>query len=250
MIETVLEYLLVFCLCATAGWFIEVVYRGIRHRKAVNPGFLVGCSLPLYGVGGSILYFLSGLKLRFCPTEAVRVVLILLMAAAVMTLIELCGGFISVRFFSVRLWDYSDEWMNFHGLICPKFSLFWTLISAAYYFLAYPALHGLAVRVIELPLLIFGVGLYVGVFAVDVVYSLGLMKRLKAYAADLRTRIDFEQFKNAAREYFNRQTGRRQTGFDFHRMIGRYLTELREHRGVSPRQNDGKAGEEKREKRD
>ena len=240
MIETVLEYLLVFCLCATAGWFIEVVYRGIRHRKAVNPGFLVGCCLPLYGVGGSILYFLSGLKLRFCPNEPVRVALILLMAALVMTLIELCGGFISVRFFSVRLWDYSDEWMNFKGLICPKFSLFWTLISAAYYFLVYPALHGLAVRTVELPLLIFGVGLYVGVFVVDVGYSLGLMKRLKAYAADLRTRIDFEQFKATARDYVRRATGRRHAGFDFHRMISRYLNDLRESRGMPAQPDDGK----------
>lgn len=247
MIETVLEYLLVFCLCATAGWLIEVVYRGIRHRKVVNPGFLVGCSLPLYGLGGGILYFLSGLKLRFCPNEAVRVVLILLMAALVMTLIELCGGFISVRFFSVRLWDYSGEWMNFKGLICPKFSLFWALICAAYYFLLYPTLHGLAVRVIELPLLIFGVGLYMGVFIVDVCYSLGLMKRLKAYAADLRTRIDFEQFKATAREYVKRATGRRHAGFDFHRMINRYLTDMRAYRGA-PTPSDDEEGKGEREK--
>ncbi len=249
MIETILEYLLVFCLCATAGWFIEVVYRGIRHRKAVNPGFLVGCSLPLYGVGGCILYFLSGLKLRFCPNEAVRVALILLMAALVMTLIELCGGFISVRFFSVRLWDYSGEWMNFKGLICPKFSLFWALICAAYYFLLYPALHGLAVRVIELPLLIFGVGLYAGVFLVDVCYSLGLMKRIKAYAAELRTRINLEQFKTTAREYVKRATGRRHAGFDFHRMINRYLADMREARGMSAGPAD-KEGEDHGEKRD
>ncbi len=249
MIETILEYLLVFCLCATAGWFIEVVYRGIRHRKAVNPGFLVGCSLPLYGVGGVILYFLSGLKLRFCPNEAVRVALILLMAALVMTLIELCGGFISVRFFSVRLWDYSDEWMNFKGLICPKFSLFWTLICAAYYFLLYPALHGLAVRVIELPLLIFGVGLYAGVFIVDVFYSLGLMKRIKAYAAELRTRINLEQFKTTAREYVKRATGRRHAGFDFHRMMSRYLNDLREYRGMPAQPGDAEGkGEREKEK--
>lgn len=250
MIETVLEYLLTFCLCATAGWFIEVIYRGLRHRRVVNPGFLVGCCLPLYGVGGSILYFLSGLKLRFCPNEVVRVILILLMAAAVMTLIELVGGFISVRFFSVRLWDYSGEWMNFKGLICPKFSLFWTLICAAYYFLIYPILHDLAVRVIELPLLIFGVGLYMGVFVVDVGYSLGLMTRIKAYAAELRTRINLEQFKNTAKEYFRRETGRRHTGFDFHRMISRYLTDMRNYRGAPLWQHRDEKGEDQREKRD
>ena len=77
--DALFEYLFLFCLCATAGWLLEVVYRGFRHRKVVNPGFLTGCSLPLYGVGGCILYFLSGLKLRVMPNEFLRVATILLL---------------------------------------------------------------------------------------------------------------------------------------------------------------------------
>ena len=86
--EIFLEYLLIYCICATSGWLLEVVYRGFRHKKVVNPGFLTGCCLPIYGIGGGILYFLSGLKLRQMPNEATRVAAILIFAMLIMTLIE------------------------------------------------------------------------------------------------------------------------------------------------------------------
>ena len=228
--DALFEYLFLFCLCATAGWLLEVVYRGFRHRKVVNPGFLTGCSLPLYGVGGCILYFLSGLKLRVMPNEFLRVATILLLAALVMTLIELVGGYIALRLFHVRLWDYSKEWANLNGLICPKFSFFWTLISALYYFLLFPVLHRVAVRVVELPLLILAVGVYVGVFAVDLAHSLRLMQRIKQYAVQLRTHIDLDQLKQNARDHFRRESGGRQRPFNFYRMVNRYMFDMRGYR--------------------
>ena len=227
--DILLEYLLLYCVCATGGWCIEVVYRGIRHRKVVNPGFLTGCCLPLYGVGGCILYFLSGLKLRFMPNEVLRVAMILLLACIVMTLIELIGGWIAVQFFHVRLWDYSKEWMNFKGLICPKFSLFWTLISAGYYFGLYLPLHVYVEQVIDLPWLVLLIGIYVGVFLVDLVHSLRLMQRIKAYAKHMRTLVNIDQLKHSAKEHFRAETGRRRP-FNFYRMVSNYMTDVHGYR--------------------
>ena len=224
--DTLFEYLFLYCVCATAGWLLEVLYRGIRHRKVVNPGFLTGCCLPLYGVGGCVLYFLSGLKLRALPNEALRVVVILLMAAAVMTLIELVGGFIAVSLFHVRLWDYSSEWMNFKGLICPKFSFFWALISAAYYFLLYQPLHVYVEGVVEFPLLILAIGLYLGIFLVDLSQSLRILQRIKSYARQMRTLVNIDQIKSSAREHFRDSSGGRHAPFSFYRMVGRYMTDV------------------------
>lgn len=228
--DRLLEYLFLYCVCATAGWLIEVVYRGIRHRKVVNPGFLTGCCLPIYGIGGMILYFLSGLKLRFMPNEGLRVALILLMAVGVMTLIELIGGAIAVGLFQVRLWDYSGEWGNFKGLICPKFSLFWGLICAGYYFGLYLPLHTYVQGVIEWPLLILAIGVYLGVFAVDLVHSLRLLQRIKKYAKHMRTLVNIEQIKANAREHFRRENGGRRRMFNFYRMVGRYMTDVHGYR--------------------
>lgn len=220
--EALLSYLFLFCLCCTAGWCLEVVYRGFRHKKLVNPGFLRGCALPIYGTGGCILYFLSGLKLRFLPNEFWRVTVILLLAVLVMTLIELIGGAIALYGFHVRLWDYSGEWANFKGLICPKFSVFWGLICAGYYFFLYTPMRGIAVRVIEMPLLILGIGAYMGVFLVDLVHSLRLLQRVKQYAVQMRTHVNFEALKSSAYAYFQREGGRR-SPFSFYGMISRYM---------------------------
>ena len=227
--DPLFEYLFLFCVCATAGWCIEVVYRGFRHRKVVNPGFLTGCCLPIYGMGGAILYFLSGLKLRTLPNDYVRVAVILLMAMGIMTLIELIGGLIAVKYFRVRLWDYSEEWMNFQGVICPKFSLIWGLVCAIYYFFVYPFLHGIAERVIELPLLILLVGMYVGVFVVDLGHSLRIMQRLRNYASQMRTHIHLDQLKANAKEHFRRESGKVRP-FNFSRMINRYMMDVQGYR--------------------
>ena len=228
--DIALEYLFLYCVCATAGWLIEVVYRGFRHRKVVNPGFLTGCCLPLYGVGGAILYFLSSLKLRIMPNEFLRVSAILLMAVLVMTLIELIGGFISVQFFRVRLWDYSEEWMNFHGLICPKFSLFWGLICALYYFFVFPVFHMIAPGVIDVPWMILAVGMYLGVFLVDLGHSLHLMQHVRAYAVRMKTLVNIDQLKISAKEHFKRESGRRHAAFNFYRMVGNYLNDAQSYR--------------------
>ncbi len=227
--DITLEYLFLFCFCATGGWCIEVVYRGFRHRKVVNPGFLTGCSLPMYGVGGAVLYYLSELKLRMMPNEFCRVAAILLIAVVIMTLIELIGGAIAVGAFHVRLWDYSGEWMNFKGLICPKFSLFWGIICAVYYFIIYPILHPVAAGVIDVPWLILAVGLYLGVFAVDLVHSLHLMQRIRDYAVRMRTLVSIDQIKTSAKEYSLRQSGKRST-FNFYRMVGRYMNDMQSYR--------------------
>lgn len=238
--DIALEYLFLYCVCSTAGWVIEVIYRGFRHHKVVNPGFLTGCSLPLYGVGGSMLYFLSCLKLRALPNEFLRVAAILLMAAVFMTLIELVGGFIAVQFFRVRLWDYSGEWMNFRGLICPKFSLFWGLICAVYYFLVFPFFHAIAPGVIDVPWMILAVGIYLGIFLVDLFHSLHIMQRVRAYAVHMKTLVNIDQLKTTAKEHFKRESGRRHAAFNFYRMVGNYLNDTYSYRDEMKRKWEGR----------
>ncbi len=227
--DIALEYLFLYCFCATAGWLIEVVYRGFRHHKVVNPGFLTGCCLPMYGVGGCVLYFLSELKLRMMPNEFFRIAAILLMATVIMTLIELVGGLVAVKIFHVRLWDYSGEWMNYKGLICPKFSVFWGIICAVYYFFVYPMLHPIAEGVIDTAWLTLVVGIYLGVFAVDLAHSLRIMQRLRAYAVRMRTLLSIDQIKTSAREHSYKENGKR-APFNFYRMVGRYVNDMQSYR--------------------
>ena len=67
----------------------------------------------------------------------------ILLMGLCMTLLELIGGLIFLKA-GVRLWDYRDRKFNFKGVICPTFTIIWTLAGALYYFfLATPVLNAL-----------------------------------------------------------------------------------------------------------
>lgn len=53
-----------FFIGSMIGWVLELFYRRmISEREWINPGFLVGPYLPLYGFGLSTFYLLSQIKL-------------------------------------------------------------------------------------------------------------------------------------------------------------------------------------------
>ena len=46
-----LSFVSIFFIGSTTGWIIELFFRRFAHGKWVNPGFLVGPYLPIYGFG-------------------------------------------------------------------------------------------------------------------------------------------------------------------------------------------------------
>ena len=123
------------------GWCLEVVYRRFfsknnPERKWINPGFCSGPSLPIYGSGVTILYLLARLeKYMNFASPALQKALLFVVMAVCMTAVEYLAGFISLKYYNMRLWDYSKEWGNIQGIICPRFSLVWAVLGAIYYFL-------------------------------------------------------------------------------------------------------------------
>ena len=60
-----------------------------------------------------------------------------------MTVIEFIAGEIFILGMGIKLWDYSDRWGNIKGIICPLFSLIWTLVAVGFYFLIRPVCENL-----------------------------------------------------------------------------------------------------------
>lgn len=56
-------------------------------------------------------------------------VLQMLIGAAIVTLAELAVGCVVNLWLGWGVWDYSGEWGNLFGQICPRFSALWFLIS-------------------------------------------------------------------------------------------------------------------------
>ena len=195
-----------FFLGSVAGWVLEVFFRRFfsranPERRWINPGFCTGPWLPLYGSGLCILYLLSFLESADLIRDPVwnRIALFAVMALA-MTGIEYAAGLLALRVAKVRLWDYTDQWGNIQGIICPKFSLAWALLGALYYFLIHPRiLHALDWLSQNLAFSFF-IGLFFGFFILDVVNSANLTAKLRRFAAENDVVVRFEAVKESIRK--------------------------------------------------
>ena len=127
-----------------------------------------------------------------------KLVLFLGMAIC-MTVLEYFAGILCLDVFKVRLWDYSGLWGNVRGIICPLFSLIWAALGAVYYFLIHPYILE-ALRWLSGNLAFsFVIGLFFGVFLVDLAHSAHLTVRLKAFAERNDVVVAYERIKEDIR---------------------------------------------------
>ena len=202
-----LTFLFIFYIGCTAGWIMEFFFRRAISGHWVNPSFLVGPYLPIYGFG---LTALTIIYLLF-RNLAVHPIIVILLMGATMTLIEFIGGLSFIDGKGVKLWDYSNEWGNYKGIICPLFSAIWTGIAAIYYFfLASPILNLLKWFSNNLAFS-FVLGVFFGVIVIDYVYSTNLLKKIKKYAKENELDVKLEEL----RVYVQEQQKRRQEKYSF-----------------------------------
>ena len=187
-----------FSLGATAGWVLELFYRHFAsgkkgERKWINPGFCTGPYLPIYGCGLCVLFLLASLEEKLPWMN--KAVMFLLMAVS-MTAIEYIAGLWCLKRTKVRLWDYSDQWGNVQGIICPLFSFFWAVLGAIYYFFIHPyILGGLAWLSRNLAFSFF-IGMFFGIFLIDVAHSGNLVVKLKRFAEENQVIVRYEALKD------------------------------------------------------
>lgn len=197
-----------FFIGSVIGWVLELLFRNLtrRNQKWVNPGFCTGPYLPIYGFGLCVLYLLASLENGRLIQDPFWNKAALFGAMAVgMTLIEYIAGIFCLKVLKVRLWDYSGLWGNIQGVICPIFSLAWAVLGAVYYFLIHPyILDGLNWLSRNLAFSFF-IGMFFGVFIVDVAHSAQLVVKLKQFAEDNDVIVKYEGLKEhirtASRKY-------------------------------------------------
>ncbi len=189
------ETVFLFILGGSLGWLCELIFRRIVHHKWINPGFLVGPCLPLYASGVLLLYGMCELPMPHIGSEILQTVIRIVIISVSLTAIEYVTGLVFTRVYRVRLWDYSDRPGNIDGIICPLFSLIWAAAGAAYLLFLHPYLKNLAEKTDGQPLFLFAAGIYIGIFAVDVCYSLKIVSKIKQFAKEQQLQIRYEHFK-------------------------------------------------------
>ena len=106
-------------LLCTGGFlymFVELLFRGYTY--------------PLMGLVGGIAFFLIG---QIHTKRNIGLLWQGLIGTAIITMLELIVGSILLKH-GIRMWDYSERWLNDQGIICPLFTFlwFWSSIAAAW----------------------------------------------------------------------------------------------------------------------
>lgn len=228
-----LKMAFLFFMGSLIGWGLEVLFRRFVSpgKRWVNPGFCTGPYLPLYGVSLCILYLLASFE-SLIPIQSLfwsRFLLFVIMTLC-MTVLEYFAGLLALKGFKVRLWDYRNEWGNLQGIICPRFSAIWAALSAIYYFLIHPyiqnALHWLSNNLA----FSFVIGLFFGVFLIDIAHSAQLVTKLKRFAEENHVVVKYEALKENIRSYYESNAKKYHFFRPFHsdRSLSEYLKDMLE----------------------
>ncbi len=191
-----LSFVFIFFIGSTLGWCLELLFRRIVHKKWVNPGFLVGPYLPIYGFGLCTLTFIY---LLFYKLNLNHILIIILMGIS-MTIIELIGGLIFLKAGDIKLWDYSNMWGNYKGIICPQFSIIWTILGAIYYYIFAEKVFNALKWFSNNLSFSFILGIFFGLIIIDYIYSTKTLVKIKKYAKDNDIIVKYEEFKYHVKE--------------------------------------------------
>ena len=204
MVILILRYLFLFITGSILGWILEVFYRRYfgGARKWINPGFLSGPYLPIYGFGVSLLYLVSDLHIEMW----IKIILF----AIVPTFIEYIAGMFFLKYYKTRLWDYSNLKFNVNGLIAPLYTFFWTILALFFYYVMYPYFYNkIEFIYYHLEYSLF-IGIFLGIMLQDIFESFGIVNKLKKFAelTEEIVVIDYERLKLEIREKVKGLTSR------------------------------------------
>lgn len=206
-----------FVVGSCLGWVLEVFYRRIfSQKKWVNPGFMRGPYLPIYGFGVVILFGLWSFHIPNVPDWAAALIKVAIIGVC-MTMLELIGGLFFLKVFNMRLWDYSKRWGNYKGVICPLFSIIWMAVGTAFYFFLYSGFVDLLEKLNDEIIYCFFIGIVLGMILVDAAYSLKVGLTMRKLFTGMKVRYD--DFREDLKADVAKRTNNKKPGFAFNVLV-------------------------------
>ena len=102
-------------------FYLEIAFRGYSHYSMLICG---GLCFLLVGKTGQRIE-------KTCRVEWIRIIIIMIYGALIITGLEFLTGLIVNKIFDVGVWDYSNMKYNLMGQICLQYSLLWAGLSLA-----------------------------------------------------------------------------------------------------------------------
>jgi len=176
------DFILIFSFYAFAGWVMETSYRSILQGRIVNPGFLTGPFLPIYGFFATLVIWSSGLSLLAWEWQFVWFV-------CLSTALEYAAGWFFERFFHLQLWDYHMTPFNLHGRIALPYSMLWGVLGLMFQHIIHPAvqIYFLSIPSAARPILAFILTAYV---IWDIIHSTLLLRKLEYFVCVFQERYE------------------------------------------------------------
>ena len=230
--EIFIVYSSLFYLGALGGWIIELFFRRyVSQKRWVNPGFLVGPIVPLYGFGLISFYFFANVIpwQNISSISSLNTLIEVFAAGLFMTVIEYIAGIIFIKGMHIKLWDYSMRPGNIQGIICPLFSLIWLVCGALYVYLCNPLFVSFAKFVSDNWFyLTFPIGVFYGVTVVDFGYSMQLVTKIRKAIANSKAIASWEKLKVSFKDYLKEKKERSNFLFAFASKKEEFDTMVRE----------------------
>lgn len=228
--QILLLYFFLFLVGCVFGWVLEVFFRRFfSAKKWVNPGFMKGPWLPLYGFGLVVMFTVSYLIVSLSPEEikfynplgglfgrdyvsgpAFADILPISVMWIGMVILEFLAGLIFIKGFRVKLWDYSNMKGNILGIVCPVFTFLWLVVAVVFYYLIDPYMFVLST---EAHVYMFGgdgalahfgfifvIGIAYGLMIYDLATSIGLMSAVSKFAKQSGIADRYENLKSKFEE--------------------------------------------------
>ncbi|KJR48837.1 membrane protein [Desulfosporosinus sp. I2] len=177
------DFILLFSFYAFAGWVMETIYRTIKQRRVVNPGFLVGPFLPIYGFFTTLVICFSG-SLSKLAWEWQFLGFVFLS-----TLLEYVAGWFFERFFHLQLWDYHTTPFNLKGRIALPFSLLWGILGLVFHLIIHPAVQIQMLRIPQTFRSLLAI-LLTAYIIWDIIHSTLLLRRLEYFVTMFQERYE------------------------------------------------------------
>ena len=210
-----------FFIGSLIGWSLEVYWRRFfsknnPDRKWINPGFLTGPYLPLYGLSLCVLFTLSFINVSFVKEIFIQKTLLFVLMAMCITLMEYVAGIIFIKGMKIKLWDYSNCWGNIKGIICPQYSFYWIILSAVYYFFIHPQVLEWLYWFTNHLAFCLVIGFFYGVFTMDVCYTFKLSAKIREFAEERQIEVRYENLKALIQKKNEELKEKRHFLFSFH----------------------------------
>lgn len=164
MLNTVCLYIIYFFFYSAVGWLGESIYCSVGARRPVNRGFLTGPMCPIYGTGTLVL------SVCLYPFRE-HLVFVFFAGVVLCDIVEYITSYLMEKLFHARWWDYSNEFMNLHGRICLKHSIYWGAASVGFVWLIHPYIEKLFLEHLDERLLLPLSAVILSVFTIDVINS-------------------------------------------------------------------------------